>query len=117
LLIARAPRPIIAGGARAAALGERRARRPVGGRRAGEVRPVRLLPGARRVGLAGRRQVDRVMQPAVPARRHGRGLGIAIVDHPAALETEGLVDLAAAGAVIAVAVLILADELAIEPRP
>src|SRR5262249_30308955 len=105
------------GGVGGAPLRGGRAARPVGRRRAGQVGPVRLLPRVRAVLLGGRRYVDRMMQPAVPARRHARSLGIAVVDHPAPLEAERLVDLAAARAVVAVSVFVLADELALEPRP
>src|SRR5262247_1234414 len=117
LLICRPPRPVVAGGARAAPLRQGRTARPVGRRRAGQIGPVRLLPRVRAVLLGGRRYVDRVMQPAVPTRRHARSLGIAVIDHPAPLEAKRLVDLAAARAVVVVAVFVLADELAIEPRP
>src|SRR5262245_2452216 len=117
LLICRPPRPVVAGGARAAPLRQGRTARPVGRRRAGQIGPVRLLPRVRAVLLGGRRYVDRVMQPAVPARRHARGLGVAVIDHPAPLEAKRLVDLAAARAVVVVAVFVLADEFAIEPRP
>src|SRR6202158_4267586 len=116
-LFARLPGFVIAGGGRAAAGFERRARRPVGVRRAGEIRPVRLLPLARLVVLLGRRHVDGVVQPAVPRRRHARGLGDAAIDHPAPLEAEARIDLAAARAVVAVAEFVLADELAVEPSP
>src|SRR5262249_6740132 len=53
----------------------------------------------------------------MPGRRNHRGFGVTIVDHPAPLEVERRIDLAALGAVIAVAELILADELAIERGP
>src|SRR5262245_9634307 len=57
------------------------------------------------------------MQPAVPGRRHGRGLGDAVVDHPPPLEFQRWIDLATFGPVVAIAELVLADELAIEPGP
>src|SRR5262249_23259925 len=84
---------------------------------AGEVRPMRLLPRSRLVLLLGRRHVDGVMQPAVPRRRHARSLGLAVVDHPAPLHSERAVDLAAAGAEITVAELVLPNPPAIEPSP
>src|SRR6266571_3693364 len=115
--LARRPGLIIAGRGVAAVLGERRAGRAIGLRRAGEIRPVRLLPGPGLHNLLGRRHVDGVMQPPMPARRHLRGLRIAVVDHPAALEPERRVDLAAAGSVIAIAELVGPDRFAIGPGP
>src|SRR5437667_3576681 len=115
--LARRPGLIIAGRGVAAVLGKRRAGRAIGLRRAGEIRPVRLLPGPGLHNLLGRRHVDGVMQPAMPARRHLRGLRIAVVDHPAALEPERRVDLAAAGSVIAIAELVGPDRFAIGPGP
>src|SRR5262249_18629144 len=64
-----------------------------------------------------RRRVDRVVQPAMPGGRHDRSFGGAVVDHPAPLVTERWIDLAAPGAVIAIAELVLAHELAIERGP
>src|SRR5712691_10784960 len=58
-----------------------------------------------------------MVHPAVPRRRDGRGFGGAVVGHPAPLEAERRIDLAALGAVIAVGELVLADELAIERGP
>src|SRR5205823_11431989 len=81
------------------------------------VRDMRLFPLARRIFLFGRREIDNVMQPAMPGWRHPAGFGIAVVDHPATLETEGRVDLAAVGAVVAVALLVYADQFAEAPRP
>src|SRR6185295_7108500 len=102
---------------RAAALRERRAGRALRAGRTGQVRPMRLLPGPGPIGLLRRRRVDGVMHPAVPRGWDGRGLGIAVVDHPAPLEVQHRIDLAAFGTVIAVAELILADEFAVQPRP
>ena len=45
------------------------------------------------------------------------GLRDPVIDHPAPLEAERRIDLAALGPVIAVAELVLADEFAVEPRP
>src|SRR5262249_35909117 len=78
---------------------------------------MRLLPGPGLHPLLGGRHVDRVMQPAVPARRHLRCFRVTVVDHPTSLEMERRIDLAAAGAVIAIAELVGADELAIRPGP
>src|SRR5580698_961957 len=102
---------------RPAAAGERRARRAIGRRRPRHVRHVRLFPFARRVALFRRRHVDGVMYPAVPGRRYPRGLGKSIIHHPAPLEAERGIDLAADGAVIAIALLVLADQLAEPPGP
>src|SRR6266700_496311 len=115
--LARRPGLIIAGRGVAAVLGERRAGRAIGLRRAGEIRPMRLLPGPGLHTLLGRRHVDGVMQPPMPARRHLRGLRIAVVYHPAALEPERRIDLAAAGSVIAIAELVGPDRFAIGPGP
>src|SRR5690348_12030666 len=78
---------------------------------------MRLLPLARGVGRLGRRQVDGVMHPAMPGRRNPRRLGQAVIDHPAPLEAERRIDLAADGAVIAVALLVRADQFAEPPGP
>src|SRR5947209_7823706 len=115
--LVRRPGLVIAGRRVAAVLGERRAGRAIGLRRAGEIRPVRLLPGPSLHNLLGRRHVDGVMQPPMPARRHLRGLRVAVVDHPAALEPERRIDLAAAGSVIAIAELVGPDRFAIGPGP
>ncbi len=59
--VARRPGLVIAGRARAAALREGRAGRTIGERRAGQIRPVRLLPFAWRVAFlqsAARRRCD-----------------------------------------------------------
>jgi len=63
-----------------------------------------------------RRRIDRVMQPAVPARRRRRGFGDAVIDHPAPLEAERRIDRSAARAVVGVAELIVTDEFALTPR-
>src|SRR6185312_16374631 len=107
--VARRPGLVIAGRARAAALREGRTGRPIGERRAGQIRPVRLLPFPWRIAFLSRRYVDGVMHPAMPGRRDGRGLGIAVVDDPAPLKAERGIDLATLGAEITVAELVGAD--------
>src|SRR5215207_3506283 len=77
--------------------------RPIGGPGAGGIRQVRLLPFARLIVCGRGRLVDRLVHPAIPARRNGRCLGIAIVDHPAP---------AAPVLMIAIAEFIGADEAA-----
>src|SRR6202000_1065084 len=76
-----------------------------------------LFPFARRIALFGRRDVDGVMQPAMPGWRHTSGLGIAVVDHPAPFEAKRGVDLAPPGAEIAIALFVLADQFAAPPCP
>src|SRR5260221_10591165 len=78
---------------------------------------MRLFPFAGRVALFGRRDVDGVMYPAVPVRRYLGRFGIAVVDDPAPLETKRRVDLAALGAIVGVALLVLADQFAESPGP
>src|SRR6202051_3883602 len=78
---------------------------------------MRLFPFARRIGLFGRRDVDGVMQPAMPGWRDAGGLGVAVIDHPAPLEAERRIDLAPLGAEIAIALLVLADQFAEPPCP
>src|ERR1700691_1359493 len=73
---------------------------------------MRLFPLARRIVFLGRGNVDGVMDPAMPGRRNTARLGIAVINNPAALEAERGVDLAAFGAVVAVALLVLADQFA-----
>src|SRR5262245_40612210 len=58
-----------------------------------------------------------MVQPTVPGWRHHRGFRVAVVDHPTTLETERLVDLPAARAIIAIAELVLADRFAIHRGP
>src|SRR6185503_17586398 len=76
-----------------------------------------LPPRPRRDLLVGRRDIDRVVHPAVPRGPDRRGLRVAVVDDPAPLEAERRVDLAALGPVVAVAELVLADELTVAVRP
>src|SRR6516225_12492265 len=78
---------------------------------------MRLLPRALGFALLGRRDVDRVMHPAVPARRNHSSLGVAVEDHPAAFESKAWVDFTAAGAVVAIAEFVFTDEFAIQPGP
>ena len=68
-----------------------------------------LFPGPAHQRLDRRRLVEGVVQPAVPFGRHLRGLGIAVVDHPAALVLVVAVAVVP-GFVVAVAVVVLADE-------
>src|SRR5262249_19556448 len=86
-------------------------------RRTGEIGPMGLLPGVWLGRIQWRRHVLRMVQPAMPRRRHFGGLGEPVIDHPPALESENRIDLAATGAVIAIAKLVRADELAVEFRP
>src|SRR5438034_8462101 len=53
----------------------------------------------------------------MPGRRDGRGCRGAVVNDPASLKAERRIDLAAPRAVIAVAELVLAHELAVERGP
>src|SRR5262245_40024464 len=69
------------------------------------------------VAFLRRRRVDGVMQPAMPGWRHGGRFRIAVIDHPAPLEPERLVDLAVAGPIVPVSELVLTDELAVHPGP
>src|SRR6185437_5643081 len=112
-----APRLVIAGRLRTSAGGQRRTRRPQRAGRAGHIGPVRFLPRMRLVGFLRGRSVDSVVDPAVPGGRDGRGFGVAIINHPAPLEAKCRVDLAAAGAKIAIAEFVLADAFAIHPGP
>src|SRR5690606_10949133 len=100
------------GDARTLLRAEHRTLRTIRGGRARQVRDMRLLPLARLVVFGGRRRIVPVMQPAVPAGRHSRGFGIAVVDHPAA--RIALIILAAL--VIDVSRLVGADLLAVPPR-
>src|SRR5690606_37678739 len=97
--------------ARTLAGGGKRSLRPVGAGRAGAVRRMGLLPFARLVIVLRRGNVGTVVHPAVPARRDRRGLGVTVVDHPAARNAEGRVR----PLVIDVAELVLTDLLAEAP--
>src|SRR5262245_12140392 len=111
------PGLVVAGGFGPAPLRQSRPAGPMRKWRAGEIGPMRLFPRVP-LGLVQRwRHVLGLQQPAVPGRRHLGGLGEAVIDHPATLESERRIDLAAARAVIAIAELVGADELAIELRP
>src|SRR5579863_8935511 len=112
----RPPGLIIAGGRRPHAGCERRTRRAPGLLRSGQIGQMRQLPGPRLVILIRRRNIDRVMQPAVPAGRRHRTFGDPGIDDPAAFVAERRVLRPAAGAVITVAKLIGADQLALLPR-
>src|SRR6185312_11807625 len=121
----RAPRLVVARRRRALPAAQHRAGRPVGERRAAEVRQMLLLPGIVRPLARARRRVDRVMQPGMPLRRHSRGLGLAVVEHPAALAARHAAPFdegpAAPFPIIAVAELVGADQLSPppceQPRP
>src|SRR5258708_4544384 len=64
--VPRLPGLIVAGGLGAPAAGQDRAGGPVGHRSPRQVGNMRLLPGMRLIGLFGRREVDGVVDPAVP---------------------------------------------------
>src|SRR5262245_26643003 len=113
----RRPGLVVAGRLWAPPLRQGRASGPVRARRTRQIGPMRLPPGARNDLLLRRGNVHRMMQPAMPRRRNRRGLGHTVVDHPAPLETKVRVDFAAARAEVAIAELVLADELAIEAGP
>src|SRR5579871_3213954 len=78
---------------------------------------MRLLPLARFVIRFRRRHVAGVMHPAVPSRRDAACLGKTVVDHPAPLKAQRGIDRTALGAVVAVSLFILADQLAVQPCP
>src|SRR4051794_39202846 len=111
---ARDPGLVVARGFRPAALRQSRTGGTMRPRRAGEVGPVRFPPRARHDRFLRRRHIDGVMNPAVPRWRHARSFDHAVVDHPAPLKPERRIDLAALGAVVAVAELVLAYELAVK---
>src|SRR5271166_2937915 len=60
------------------------------------------------------RNVDGVVQPAVPARRSHRGLRDSAVDDPSPLEAERRIDLTAFRAVVGVAELVMPDQFAMQ---
>src|SRR6266852_9842800 len=111
------PGLIVAGRLGPAAACQRRSGWPIGRGRARHVWNMRLFPLARLVALFRRRHVDGVVHPAVPRRRDAACLGRAVIDHPAPLEVERGIDLAASGPIIAVALFVLADQLAEPPGP
>src|SRR5690606_22966815 len=82
-------------------------------RNTGCIRQMWLFPVAHPVFLLARRRVDTSGKPAMPTRRHPRGLGLTIIDDP----TPVAIPLA----VVLVAELILTDEFALtgdeEPGP
>ena len=101
----------------AVAAAQDRAARVIGIGRAGHVRLVRLFPRIARA--RPRHLVDHMVQPGVPFRRHLRALGLALVDDPAPLAAEPAaaepLRLVASLAVIAVAVVVGADQFAAQP--
>src|SRR5262249_8767643 len=116
-VLAGRPGLVVAGGFGPAPLRQGRPARPMREWRAGEIGPMRLFPRVP-LGLVQRRRHGLgLQQPTVPAGRYLGSLGEAVIDHPATLESKRRIDLAAARAVIAIAELIGADELAIEFRP
>src|SRR5215469_9018064 len=115
----RRPGLVVAGGASARPAFQHRAGRAIGGRRASQIRLMRLLPGINRLVGVDRHLVGRMVQPAVPYRRHTRRVLVAAIDHPAAFAAfapaAALQRPMAAFAVVAVAERVGADELALEP--
>src|ERR1700722_3148805 len=79
---------------------------------------MRQLPRVGLVVFLGRGQVDRMMKPAIPARRSHRSLGNPVIDHPPPLEPERRID--AWSPIIDVAELVMSDQhaktLGVEPR-
>src|ERR1700682_1821219 len=65
-LVSGRPGLVVAGGRWPAAAGQRRAGRPVGRGRPRHVRDMRFFPLARHIVLFGRRDIDGVMDPAMP---------------------------------------------------
>src|SRR5271155_44285 len=116
-LISWIPRFVISSRLGATALRQGRSARTVRGGRAGQVGPTRLFPAVGPHLFLRRRHIDGVMKPAVPARRHHRRFGNAIIDHPTPLKPECRIDLAVFRSVISIAEFILADELAVAPGP
>src|SRR6478736_7494849 len=102
-LPSRRPGLVVAGRLGAAPLRQRRAAWALGARRAGEVRPMRLLPTVLSHLLLRRWRVNGMVQPAVPARRHRGRLRDSPVDHPPPFQAQRGVDLACLGPEIAVA--------------
>src|SRR5690606_27981334 len=81
---------VIPGHAGALLAGQERAARAVSLGRASHVWNMRLLPFVRMVLNIARRYVCPVMHPAIPAGRNSARLGIAIVHHPAASASFGV---------------------------
>src|SRR5579885_768099 len=115
----RAPRLVIPGRFGAVYAPQNRARWPVCDGRAAQIRHMLLLPGIMRPLARPRRRVDRVVQPGVPLRRHARGLDLAVIEPPAPLAARHAAapDESAPRllAVIAIAELVGADQLALPP--
>src|SRR5215469_2440443 len=115
----RRPGLVVADGAGARPAFQHRTGRAIGGRRAGQIRLMRLLPRINRLVGVGRYAVGRMVQPSVPHRRHARRVLVALIDHPAAFAA--LAPAAAferpmaTFAIIAVAERVGADALALEP--
>src|SRR6201995_148047 len=112
------PGLVIPCGAGPGAAAQDRARRVIGVGRAGHVRLVRYLPG--RAGpVAARQLVHGMVQPGMPFRGHLRRLRLAVVDDPPLLAAEPAAAApqrpGPAFAVIAVAVIVGADQLAPQP--
>src|SRR5829696_1660906 len=75
-----------------------------------------LLPGMRSVALLARGHVAVVAHPGAPAGRHLRGIGIAVIDNPAALGAHIRVDrLRLDITVVGIAELVRAHEHALAP--
>src|SRR3954465_15972376 len=91
-LLARGPGHVVARGSPPLPPGQLRTRRPVRVRRAVLILHWRLLPCLRLVVLLARREIDVVAEPAAAARRHLRGVGVAVIDHPAPLGADRAVD-------------------------
>ena len=93
--------------------GEASTRRGESPARAGRIADVGQWPRVGLVVFLGRRRVDGVMQPAVPARRRHRGFRDAVVDDPAPVKAERRIDRPAFGSIVGVAELVMANEFAV----
>src|SRR5713226_8395339 len=78
---------------------------------------MRLPPWPRRHLLGGRRRIDGMVNPAMPSRPYGRGLGQTFVDQPAPLKAERRIDSTSLRAVVAIAVFVFAHKLAVARGP
>src|SRR3954454_20792998 len=115
--LSRRPRLVIAGSLRTLPACQDRTGRTVSAGRSRQIGQMRLFPFARRVSLGRRRNVDDMMNPAMPLRRDARGLDDAVVDDPASLKAERRIDLSADGPVVTVALLVRADQFPEAPGP